>query len=954
MWEQQRPSEILCILGMHRSGSSALTRVMSLLGYGLPKTLIKDNASNRRGHWECRPIVQLNDAYLQDADLVWSDWQAGQLARMPASRKRDFENDLRAIISDEFVPDRPAVLKDPRMCRLMSQYRDAMQDSVPAKAIVILRNPLEIIASLAQRNDMSQVDAGLLWLRHAVDAVQGSRGMDRAFVTYDQLTRDPGGSIAAMAAALGRDFPVGYDHVKADIDSFLSPDLRSHAHSAEDVLHNDLTHGWISDVYQAGRVLCRDPDHAGALATIDDVATQFNASGRMLGYVARTLTQDAEAAERKAAALTANAELRKSQVEALRQHVEEAETRAAFEQDKAQADLAAAKQALHDEHTALQAAQAQVQQAAAAHKSLDKKWQKTRAELKQARKERNALADAADVAAAPTVAPDLSALEPLQQQIDALESVARKRSAQVALLKREVSQQKDVFLQLRGKFKALEKKAHELNSQRKDEKQRANAEEARAIRAEATAAKTQDLVNTQEATLETLWKRIEETERSLTDTETLRADLERHRDEILASTSWRVTGPVRAVLDFLRGAKRANAEEDQVTAVPVAASSTEMPDAVSTAPAAPPAPKEEVKADQDPSKPKTQDVPKAKPAAKADAKAPAIAKVSEPSPASGEDPDIAVIAKSPLFDAAYYLAEYPDSADFPGGPAAHYLAQGWRKGHNPSSRFVTRAYQHAHQDVLLDDVCPLVHLHHSYPKGTAPSEMVWHETGATPRIAVFSAISGGYDELKEPDCPYDGADFYLFTDGPKPPEGSVWQARPFEYVDADPVRTARFVKTHPHLYFGDYDFAIWMDANLTLRSDPRTLLPDPHDNHAISTWPHPLRDCIYDEGRICIDMDKDDKDTIKSVLDQLERDGYPAKAGMFETSVVVTNMQAPGVAAFFGKWWALLDQGSRRDQLSLPVVVNETGMELGQISHKRICMRSDPRVDYTGHKPAAE
>lgn len=962
MWDESKPSEILFVLSMHRSGSSALTRVLSLLGYKLPKTLIKDNASNRRGHWESRPVVQLNDAYLQKADLVWSDWKAGDLAKVSSSTARDFLTDLRNTISDEFTADQPAVLKDPRMCRLVPAYREAFENKVQTQAIIVVRNPLEVVASLAHRNELSDIDAALLWLRHVVDAVEGSQSMSRAFVTYDQLVSGPENTVAALQSALNTPFPVAYDHAKSDIEDFLSEGLRNHALSTEDVLHSDLTYGWISDVYEAVRLLTKDPENATALQTIADVTTAFNASERMLEFVSRSFGEDISEAKRKVAALTANAELRKSQVASLREQVEEAETRAEFERSNIERLLQDANDTLAERDKDLAETQARL---TAAEKTLSKtktQHAKTQADLSALQAERDALEIALNETRA---ALDLSnaTAEALQEQEAKHTSDTEKRIALIERLKGEVSQQKDVFWQLRNKYKALEGKAGELNTQRKFEKQRANSEEARAIRAEAATAKAQGTITTQEDDLAIVWKRATKAEEALALSEAGRAtaeagqaEAERIQHAITTSTTWRLTGPLRSLIDLLRGNRPAvqPALSDTVAIAPVEPVAVQKDDEL-----APP--------DQEkPTPPPSSDVsiPEQSPIrTEPEADTNPLEETQTdtlPEPHEGEtevaepDPNVALIAESPYFDRAYYVSEYPETEGYPGGPAAHYLVEGWRRGFNPSAGFVTRAYQHSHADILLDDECPLVHMLKRYPDGTSANQPIADKDEKPLKIAVFSAISSGYDTLREPVCPPEGADFYLFADGPTPPDGSVWQKRDFEYVDSDPVRTARFVKTHPHLYFGDYDFAIWMDANLTLRSDPRTLLPDPGDDHAISTWPHPLRDCIYDEGNACIDMNKDDQDTIRAVLDGSERDNYPKKAGMFETSVMVTQMDAEGVSDFYSRWWARIDQGSRRDQLSLPVVVHETGMELGEISHKRICMRSDPRVDYAGHRQAAE
>src|SRR6516225_2492198 len=64
------------VLGMHRSGTSALSRMLNLLGCDLPKTLMGPSKGNEAGHWESRAIADFNDRLLESAGSDWHDWTA--------------------------------------------------------------------------------------------------------------------------------------------------------------------------------------------------------------------------------------------------------------------------------------------------------------------------------------------------------------------------------------------------------------------------------------------------------------------------------------------------------------------------------------------------------------------------------------------------------------------------------------------------------------------------------------------------------------------------------------------------------------------------------------------------------------------------------------------------------------------------------------------------------------
>ena len=57
----------ILICGMHRTGTSALTRVLSLLGAALPRNIYPPGTGNELGHWEPRDVVKLHDEMLNAA-----------------------------------------------------------------------------------------------------------------------------------------------------------------------------------------------------------------------------------------------------------------------------------------------------------------------------------------------------------------------------------------------------------------------------------------------------------------------------------------------------------------------------------------------------------------------------------------------------------------------------------------------------------------------------------------------------------------------------------------------------------------------------------------------------------------------------------------------------------------------------------------------------------------------
>jgi CDP-glycerol glycerophosphotransferase (TagB/SpsB family) len=67
------------------------------------------------------------------------------------------------------------------------------------------------------------------------------------------------------------------------------------------------------------------------------------------------------------------------------------------------------------------------------------------------------------------------------------------------------------------------------------------------------------------------------------------------------------------------------------------------------------------------------------------------------------------LRESGVFDAAYYLEQYPDIAESGADPLRHYLEHGVREGRNPCAFFDTRYYLKHNRDVAARHINPLVH-----------------------------------------------------------------------------------------------------------------------------------------------------------------------------------------------------------------------------------------------------
>ena len=256
---QGQERRAVVVLGMHRSGTSAIARVLSLLGLSLPRTPMGPSPGNELGHWgESERIRSVHNELLASAGSAWDDvlpfphsWQHSPLADEYRSRMVE-------VVEAEYPGPAPFVLKDPRICRLVGFWISVLDQVGVRPAFVLpLRNPLEAAASLARRDGFTDSKGLLLWLRHVLDAERDTREQPRAFVTYDDVMRDWRSSAREISERIELSWPRAGPRAAAEIERFLSADQRHHDVSLDELNAREEVVEWVKETYALVLDACR-------------------------------------------------------------------------------------------------------------------------------------------------------------------------------------------------------------------------------------------------------------------------------------------------------------------------------------------------------------------------------------------------------------------------------------------------------------------------------------------------------------------------------------------------------------------------------------------------------------------------------------------------------------------------------------------------------------------------
>ena len=225
----------ILVLGMHRSGTSALTGVLEMLGVYLSGTT-KGDKNNEKGYFENGKVQRLNDRIFSQLDSGWDDefFSLSKLESLP-----HITNELKIIISEDFEYSKLFAIKDPRVCLLFPLWGKALKElDVDVKIILPYRNPVEVATSLHKRNGMSVEKGMLLWAYHFLLAEKFSREYERVFVSFDDLMSDTEKVINEISSKLTLDFKDKYAKHRNEISGFLEPGLKHHNISIENLSAN--------------------------------------------------------------------------------------------------------------------------------------------------------------------------------------------------------------------------------------------------------------------------------------------------------------------------------------------------------------------------------------------------------------------------------------------------------------------------------------------------------------------------------------------------------------------------------------------------------------------------------------------------------------------------------------------------------------------------------------------
>jgi O-antigen biosynthesis protein len=323
--------------------------------------------------------------------------------------------------------------------------------------------------------------------------------------------------------------------------------------------------------------------------------------------------------------------------------------------------------------------------------------------------------------------------------------------------------------------------------------------------------------------------------------------------------------------------------------------------------------------------------------------------------------DYRVIERSNCFDRSFYLACNPDVAQSGMDPLLHYLLHGEREGRRPSAVISAKRLDglmrgrpkssHSALALLLrgegerPTIDPILERRAlALPRIVRP-----HGPASHKKLVVYTAVFDQYDLLPTPSVASELVDYVCFSEREISNPG-VWRVRSIDYFHHVPRRMARYAKLHPHRYFPNYEWSLWVDGRIALRIDPIDLLRQCDGEGDFFAFYHPMRSTPFEEGSEVIRLDLDDHATVANQMERYRSLGLPEETTLHETGVLLRRHGSDAVVNHSRTWWSEIAGGSLRDQLSFDFAAWRARVPILPLAEHGTSVRNDSRFLFSTHR----
>ena len=244
-------NRLIVVLGMHRSGTSAITRGLKVLGVDLGDSLMApSDGNNAKGFWEDTHLNALNIEMLNAIESEWTHVGAIYQTDVEILHKQGYFLRAVELLQKKVSGSLIFAFKDPRVAKLLLFWKTVFAYcKLDVSYVLAIRNPLSVAQSLDKRDGLNTEQSYLLWLSYVLASLTYSAGKKRVIVDFDSLMKSPENELKRIA-----------NHLELEIDitelneykiNFLNEELRHTLYQMNDLLLDQTCPPIVQEIYSA-------------------------------------------------------------------------------------------------------------------------------------------------------------------------------------------------------------------------------------------------------------------------------------------------------------------------------------------------------------------------------------------------------------------------------------------------------------------------------------------------------------------------------------------------------------------------------------------------------------------------------------------------------------------------------------------------------------------------------
>jgi hypothetical protein len=235
--DQRARATVVVVAGSGRSGTSVIAGVLKTIGLRVPPPEVPGNATNPRGFFEPKWVVDQQSKLLRAGGVRLTDARPAAFSLAESSGGGEIRHEVGTWLRSHVEPGVDLVVKDPRSSWFLPMWRQAALDADIGIAILtMLRHPAEVVGSkdhyykAAKMGDTprhAQTRGVAGWINVALHTEYSTRDARRTFVRYNDLLSDWRAVVGQISRDLGLGAASSVSREKAlEVDSFVDPGLR--------------------------------------------------------------------------------------------------------------------------------------------------------------------------------------------------------------------------------------------------------------------------------------------------------------------------------------------------------------------------------------------------------------------------------------------------------------------------------------------------------------------------------------------------------------------------------------------------------------------------------------------------------------------------------------------------------------------------------------------------------